>query len=85
MASPNITTTTTLELRLIANQTIRVQREDIVLEGSRDAAVLVLVTTNGRQILSEEIVAVTTDARSFIRLMSYAKSDGAITLHRDLG
>jgi hypothetical protein len=45
----------------------------------------VLVTTSGRTILSEQIIAVTTDVSAFLRLRAYAQADGGITLHRDLG
>lgn len=80
-----VETSSRLELRIVNNQTIRCQGQLIELSGSKDAAVLVLITTLGRTILSEEIVAVTSDSTGFLRLLAYARQDGGITLNRDLG
>ena len=85
MKKTDVETTTKLELRIVTGPyDIHCQRETIQLSGSKDAACLVLVTTCGRTILSEEIVAVTTDSTAFMRLLAFARADGAITLHQDL-
>lgn len=82
---PKVDSETKLELRIINNQTIYCQGEHIKLSGSKDAAVLVLVTLLERRIISEQIVAVTTDTNGFLTLMSYVRADGGITFGRDLG
>lgn len=86
MKKTDVETTTKLELRVVSGPcTIRCQGETIQLDSRKDAACLVLVTTCGRTILNEEIVAVTTGVPSFLRLLAFARADGAITIHSDLG
>ena len=85
MAKESVETTTRLELRVVsAPYDLACMGELIKLRENRDAAVLVLITTMGRTIVHEQIVAVATDTPSFLRLRAYASADGAITLHRDL-
>jgi hypothetical protein len=81
IAKLEVAARTRLELRLVNGPTtIRVQGTDIKIAEKSDVAVLVLVTVVERTIMSEEIVAVTTDTMQFMRLRAFTKSDGAITL-----
>ena len=85
MSKPEVESRTYLELRVVQQCDLVVQGRVIELRGREDAAVLVLVTVLGNTIASEEILALTTDVRSFLKLASFARADGGITLHRDLG
>jgi hypothetical protein len=82
---PSVEAQTRLELRVVSNCDIVVRGEVFKLRDRNDAGVLVLVTTMGRTIVSEEIVAVTTSTQGFLKLASYARLDGGISLHRDIG
>jgi len=75
---------TRLELRIVNHCTVCCQGVDMVFEGSNDAGVLVLVTTLAGNLVSEEVVAVSTDVTAFLRLTNYARHDGGLTLGRDL-
>jgi len=75
---------TYLELRVVQECDLVVQGQVIELRGRKDAAVLVLVTVLGQTRMNEEIVAVATGTREFLKLASYVRADGGITLHRDI-
>jgi len=84
LVKPSVESQTCLELRVVNNCDLIVQGQLIQLRDRRDAGVLVLITTMGRTIVSEEILAVTTGVQAFLKLASYARADGGITLHRDI-
>lgn len=76
---------TYLELRVVQECDLVVQGQVMELRGRKDAGVLVLVTVLGQSVISEEIVAVTTGVREFLKLASYARADGGVTVNRDIG
>ena len=81
-----IATRTKLELRIVKGPcSINCRDTTIKLDERDDAGCLVLMTMSDRTILSEEIIAVTLDTRTFLRLRAFALVDGAITLHPNLG
>jgi len=85
MKKISIETTTRLELRINSGPCdIHCQNQTINLKVNQDAACLVLITTCGSVIMSEQIVAVTVDPSAFLRLLAFIRSDGVITLSRDI-
>lgn len=79
-----VESTTKLELQVIHDRTVLVQGEEVKLSGRKDAAALVLISCVGNTIISEEVIAITLDVHSFLKLLSFARADGGITVHRDL-
>lgn len=79
-----IGTETKVELRLVNHCTVLCCGVNHKFEGSKDGAVLVMVTTLGGSIIAEKVLALVVDIDALLTLRSYIAADGGLTLHRDL-